>query len=184
MFVARTCSIIMDVNTDDCLLSVGDTGWGIPLTKDNPLCLHCEHHEYKIIKIIVRKHDFIQINIFKSVINHIMYLAIYNLCTLCHLLVAQIYRKRRLQWNNSGGVHLAITMIGMTRCTTRTTTPPFPSDLGLMSAFVAAVLGYERFQPQAAIVNFYHMDSTLGGHTDHSEFDLTAPLISYRYKSS
>lgn len=58
---------------------------------------------------------------------------------------------------------------------------PFPKDLGPMSALIAEVLGYPRFQSQAAIVNFYHMDSTLGGHTDHSEFDLTAPLISYRY---
>ncbi|XP_030854467.1 nucleic acid dioxygenase ALKBH1-like [Strongylocentrotus purpuratus] len=56
---------------------------------------------------------------------------------------------------------------------------PFPEDLGPMSALIAEVLGYPRFQSQAAIVNFYHMDSTLGGHTDHSEFDLTAPLISY-----
>nr|XP_054759602.1 nucleic acid dioxygenase ALKBH1-like [Lytechinus pictus] len=56
---------------------------------------------------------------------------------------------------------------------------PFPEDLGLMTALIAEVLGYPRFQAQAGIVNFYHMDSTLGGHTDHSEFDLTAPLISY-----
>jgi alkylated DNA repair protein alkB family protein 1 len=29
-------------------------------------------------------------------------------------------------------------------------------------------------------VNFYHMDSSIGGHTDHSEFDLSAPLLSFR----
>ncbi|XP_072173434.1 nucleic acid dioxygenase ALKBH1-like [Diadema setosum] len=61
---------------------------------------------------------------------------------------------------------------------------PFPEDLHLISSFIARVLGYDSFQPQAAIVNFYHMDSTLGGHTDHSEFDLTAPLISYSFGQS
>ena len=29
-------------------------------------------------------------------------------------------------------------------------------------------------------MNFYHMDSNIGGHTDHSEFDLSAPLLSFR----
>ena len=31
---------------------------------------------------------------------------------------------------------------------------------------------------EAAIVNFYPMDATLGGHTDHSEPNLEAPLLS------
>lgn len=30
-------------------------------------------------------------------------------------------------------------------------------------------------------MNFYHMDSAIGGHTDHSEFDLSAPLLSFRF---
>ena len=37
------------------------------------------------------------------------------------------------------------------------------------------------FKPEAGIINYYHLDSTLSGHTDHSEFDLTAPLFSLRY---
>ena len=38
-----------------------------------------------------------------------------------------------------------------------------------------------RFNPEAAIVNYYHLDSSLSGHTDHSEKDLTQPLLSIRY---
>ena len=37
-----------------------------------------------------------------------------------------------------------------------------------------------RFVPEAAIVNYYHLDSTLSGHTDHSEKDLSIPLLSVR----
>ncbi|XP_022087595.1 LOW QUALITY PROTEIN: nucleic acid dioxygenase ALKBH1-like [Acanthaster planci] len=61
---------------------------------------------------------------------------------------------------------------------------PFPCDLADLSAFVAAVMGFSTFQSQAAIVNYYHGDSTLGGHTDHSEFDLSAPIISYSFGQS
>ena len=49
-----------------------------------------------------------------------------------------------------------------------------------MTQMIATVFGYETFKAQAAIVNYYHMDSSLGGHTDHSEFDLKMPIISYR----
>lgn len=37
-----------------------------------------------------------------------------------------------------------------------------------------------RFEAEAAIVNYYRLDSTLSGHTDHSEKDLTKPLLSIR----
>jgi len=33
-----------------------------------------------------------------------------------------------------------------------------------------------EYHPEAAIVNFYTMDSSIGGHTDHSEPNKTAPL--------
>ncbi len=38
-----------------------------------------------------------------------------------------------------------------------------------------------RFKAEAAIVNYYHLDSTLSGHTDHSERDRNKPLLSIRY---
>lgn len=59
---------------------------------------------------------------------------------------------------------------------------PFPKELADLSRIVAAVSGFRDFQAEAAIVNFYHFDSTLAGHTDHSEENLEAPLISLRYE--
>lgn len=57
---------------------------------------------------------------------------------------------------------------------------PFPSDLAKLTQFILAAVGFPEFSAEAAIVNYYHLDSTLSGHTDHSEKDLTAPLISIR----
>ncbi|XP_062503200.1 nucleic acid dioxygenase ALKBH1-like [Corticium candelabrum] len=57
----------------------------------------------------------------------------------------------------------------------------FPDDLAGLSHFVAETVGFLDFRPEAAIVNFYHMDSAIGGHTDHSEFDLSAPLLSFSF---
>ena len=57
---------------------------------------------------------------------------------------------------------------------------PFPDDVGRLSSVFAAVLGYPHFAPQAAIVNFYHLSSTLGIHQDISEPYTEAPLISVR----
>lgn len=37
------------------------------------------------------------------------------------------------------------------------------------------------YQAEAAIVNYYHLDSTLSAHVDHSEFDKKAPLISISF---
>ena len=56
----------------------------------------------------------------------------------------------------------------------------FPADLAALSRYMAAALGYEDFSAEAAIVNYYHLDSTLAGHTDHSEKDMSAPLFSFR----
>ncbi|VEN55051.1 unnamed protein product [Callosobruchus maculatus] len=54
----------------------------------------------------------------------------------------------------------------------------FPYDLKGMVEHTAKALGYNNFQAEAAIINYYHMDSTLSGHTDHSEINLEAPLFS------
>ena len=40
------------------------------------------------------------------------------------------------------------------------------------------------FHAEAGIVNYYHMDSTLSGHTDHSEKDLSHPLLSLSFGQS
>ncbi|KAF2900635.1 hypothetical protein ILUMI_05548 [Ignelater luminosus] len=60
----------------------------------------------------------------------------------------------------------------------------FPKDLAVLSKYFANVLGYKDFNAEAAIVNYYHMDSTLSGHTDHSEQYLEAPLFSFSFGQS
>lgn len=55
-----------------------------------------------------------------------------------------------------------------------------PDDLSDVTKVIADNLGYLDYKPQAAIINYYHMNSTLSGHTDHSELDLSAPLFSFR----
>lgn len=59
----------------------------------------------------------------------------------------------------------------------------FPIDLEELCKAITSALGFEDYSPQASIVNYYHMDSTLAPHTDHSEKNLDAPLISIRYKN-
>ena len=56
----------------------------------------------------------------------------------------------------------------------------FPDDLALLSKTIAYSLGFDNFLAEAAIVNYYALDSSIGGHTDHSEYNHTAPLISIR----
>ena len=56
----------------------------------------------------------------------------------------------------------------------------FPADLSTLTTFIANALDYKSYKAEAAIVNFYHLDSTLGGHTDHSEPNCEAPLFSIR----
>ncbi|XP_058443735.1 nucleic acid dioxygenase ALKBH1 [Malaya genurostris] len=57
----------------------------------------------------------------------------------------------------------------------------FPDDLANMCRHFATALGFGQFQPQAAIVNYYPLGSTLAGHTDHSERNLEAPLFSFSF---
>ncbi|XP_052899795.1 nucleic acid dioxygenase ALKBH1 isoform X1 [Anopheles moucheti] len=57
----------------------------------------------------------------------------------------------------------------------------FPSELASLVRYVATVLRYERYSPEAAIVNYYPIGSTLAGHTDHSEDDQIAPLFSFSF---
>ena len=55
----------------------------------------------------------------------------------------------------------------------------FPEELASLSKrILRRVRGFESldYRPEAAIVNFYPMDSSIGGHTDHSEPNKTAPL--------
>uniref|UniRef100_A0A336MD67 CSON013936 protein n=1 Tax=Culicoides sonorensis TaxID=179676 RepID=A0A336MD67_CULSO len=53
----------------------------------------------------------------------------------------------------------------------------FPDDLSYVIREIAKLLGFENYEPEAAIVNFYPLNTTLAGHTDHSEF-CNEPLFS------
>nr|XP_023030002.1 nucleic acid dioxygenase ALKBH1 [Leptinotarsa decemlineata] len=57
----------------------------------------------------------------------------------------------------------------------------FPEELKKMIEYIANQLGYTDFVAEAAIVNYYQMNSTLSGHTDHSENNLNAPLFSLSF---
>ena len=54
----------------------------------------------------------------------------------------------------------------------------FPTELAALASEVAKVLGWTNYNAEAAIVNYYPTSSTLNPHTDHSEKNLSAPLIS------
>jgi len=57
----------------------------------------------------------------------------------------------------------------------------FPAELASLCFNIALVLGYPEYKAEAAIVNFYPFSATLSGHTDHSELNLSAPLISISF---
>lgn len=56
----------------------------------------------------------------------------------------------------------------------------FPEDLADMTRYMSQILGFKDFEAEAAIANYYHMDSTLSGHVDRSEVNQHAPLFSLR----
>lgn len=56
-----------------------------------------------------------------------------------------------------------------------------PAELSGLTSVLAKVLGFQGFKAEAAIVNYYRMNSTLAGHTDHSEVNVAAPLFSISF---
>ncbi|XP_015118592.1 nucleic acid dioxygenase ALKBH1 [Diachasma alloeum] len=59
-----------------------------------------------------------------------------------------------------------------------------PGDVDEMTKAIAKGLGFDNFKAEAAIINFYRMNSTLAGHVDHSEDNLDAPLVSVSFGQS
>ncbi|XP_065584536.1 nucleic acid dioxygenase ALKBH1-like [Artemia franciscana] len=60
----------------------------------------------------------------------------------------------------------------------------FPPDLKRLIEKLAEILGFYNFVAEAGIINYYHMNSTLSGHTDHSELNKDAPLFSISFGQS
>ncbi|XP_070160251.1 nucleic acid dioxygenase ALKBH1 [Polyergus mexicanus] len=56
-----------------------------------------------------------------------------------------------------------------------------PAELSSLTSILAKTLGFSDFKAEAAIVNYYRMNSTLAGHTDHSEINVAAPLFSISF---
>lgn len=56
-----------------------------------------------------------------------------------------------------------------------------PIELSGLTSVLAKALGFSDFKAEAAIINYYRMNSTLAGHTDHSEINITAPLFSISF---
>lgn len=59
--------------------------------------------------------------------------------------------------------------------------PPFPRDVAQVAERVAEMCGYTAFRSEAAIVNYYHQDSHMGGHKDDSEYDMSKPIVSVSF---
>ena len=56
-----------------------------------------------------------------------------------------------------------------------------PEELVNLTNYFAKILNFHNFNAEAAIINYYRMNSTLAGHTDHSELNLEAPLFSISF---
>lgn len=60
----------------------------------------------------------------------------------------------------------------------------FPKDLSGLMSHIAEAIGYSGYTPEAGIVNYYPLGTSMGGHTDHYELDLSWPLISISFGQS
>ncbi|MEQ2221474.1 hypothetical protein ILYODFUR_016309 [Ilyodon furcidens] len=61
---------------------------------------------------------------------------------------------------------------------------PFPGDLHMLSVRITAACGFPGFSSEAAILNYYRSDSSLGIHVDESELDHSRPLLSLSFGQS
>ncbi|XP_033304579.1 nucleic acid dioxygenase ALKBH1 [Bombus bifarius] len=68
-----------------------------------------------------------------------------------------------------------------TKLYSETSRTKMPTEMSLLTSFLAQTLGFKDFKAEAAIINYYRMNSTLAGHTDHSEVNVEAPLFSISF---
>jgi alkylated DNA repair protein alkB family protein 1 len=60
---------------------------------------------------------------------------------------------------------------------------PFPDDAGTLVTMIACAANYSPFSPEAAIVNYYNKDKSMGGHRDDAEYAMDKPIISISFGS-
>ncbi|KOC61223.1 Alkylated DNA repair protein alkB like protein 1 [Habropoda laboriosa] len=82
----------------------------------------------------------------------------------------------KLRWATLGYHHNWDTKLYSETCKTE-----IPTELSVLTSYVAKILDFKDFKAEAAIVNYYRMNSTLAGHTDHSEVNVDAPLFSISF---
>ncbi|XP_076288553.1 alpha-ketoglutarate-dependent dioxygenase AlkB [Lasioglossum baleicum] len=82
----------------------------------------------------------------------------------------------RLRWATLGYHHN-----WDTKLYSETSKTEMPSELSSLTSFLAKTLNFMDFKAEAAIINYYRMNSTLAGHTDHSEVNVGAPLFSISF---
>ncbi|XP_065208730.1 nucleic acid dioxygenase ALKBH1 [Planococcus citri] len=87
--------------------------------------------------------------------------------------------KKKLRWATMGYHHNWDTKIY-----SESSKDPFPKDLDQLCVFIIKTVLNMDFRAEACIVNFYHMDSSLSGHTDRSEPNREAPLLSFSFGQS
>lgn len=82
----------------------------------------------------------------------------------------------KLRWSTLGYHHNWDTKIYDTG-----TKLDFPTDLERLCSVLTGAISSEAFKSQAAIVNYYHVGSTLCAHVDNSEHNLVPPVISLSF---
>ena len=60
----------------------------------------------------------------------------------------------------------------------------FPKDLAGLTCHIARALGYPNYRPESSVVNYYPLGSSMGGHVDKHENDLSQPLVSISFGQS
>ena len=57
-------------------------------------------------------------------------------------------------------------------------------DLANVTGHIARALGYLDYRPESGVVNYYPLGSSMGGHVDKYENDLSQPLVSISFGQS
>ncbi|XP_078035003.1 alpha-ketoglutarate-dependent dioxygenase AlkB [Augochlora pura] len=95
---------------------------------------------------------------------------------LCYSKSKYVDLIKKLRWSTLGYHHN-----WDTKLYSETSKTEMPRELSQLTSFIAKNLNFMDFKAEAAIIHYYRMDSTLGGHIDHSEVNMNAPLFSISF---
>jgi alkylated DNA repair protein alkB family protein 1 len=60
----------------------------------------------------------------------------------------------------------------------------FPTDISVLTRLIAHACGSAPYKPEAAIVNYYKTEGSMGGHLDNAEYEMKKPIVSIRYDTN